>query len=60
MSHDTGVAMTLIGFTASPGGRHVDGTVQSEELAAPGLNGGAWAALPGAEGSPGPTRPADR
>lgn len=35
MSHDTGMAVTLIGDRASPGGRHIDGTVQSEELQAP-------------------------
>jgi hypothetical protein len=55
ISQDTGMAMTLIGFIgASPGGRHTDGTVHSEELQAPTMRGAerrAWAALPGAEGS---------
>jgi hypothetical protein len=35
MFQDTIMAMTLIGYRASPGGRHTDGTVQSEELQAP-------------------------
>jgi len=54
MSQDTGMAMTLIGYRASPGGHHTDGTVQSEELRAPVMRRAerrAWAALPGAEGS---------
>jgi hypothetical protein len=35
MSQDTGMAMTLIGDRGFTGGRHTDGTVQSEELQAP-------------------------
>jgi hypothetical protein len=33
--HDTGMATTLIGSRALPGGRRTDGTVQSEERQAP-------------------------
>ena len=54
MSQDTGMAMTLIGYRGFTGGRHTDGTVQSEELQAPVMRRAerrVWAALPGAEGS---------
>ena len=35
MSHDTGMAMTLIGDWGFTADRHADRTVQSEELQAP-------------------------
>jgi hypothetical protein len=35
MPQDTGMAITLIGYRASPSGCHADGTVHSEELQAP-------------------------
>jgi hypothetical protein len=50
MSQDTVMAMTLIGHRVSPGSRHTDGTVQSEELQAPMMRRAerrAWAALEG-------------